>query len=199
MNPNHNHHVQLQSQPDLSHQSITIQSTASSNIFIFTSPLQSGTSFTITVNPGTNAPIDAHNHPNDDTINNDQVEDIPNNDDDLVLEDDIIEDTVDVPIADDMESGQFSNSSQLATPSSAYIQNAARNHAEQMIIEHFNTAVTDGKCSCSKKRDSRSKPFTLDNITPFKQHITKQVAPKGKPINTSSIHYDVYINYIKPF
>lgn len=49
---------------------------------------------------------------------------------------------------------------------------------EQKIIDHFNSVVTDGKCSCGARRDSRCQPFTSDNILRFKQHIIKQVDGK---------------------
>lgn len=56
----------------------------------------------------------------------------------------------------------------------------------EKIIEHFSNCVENGKCKCTKKRDSRMKPFTLDDLSAFKRHMTRDINKNGN----KSIHYE---------
>ena len=55
---------------------------------------------------------------------------------------------------------------------------------DEKIRQHFIECIENGNCKCGKKRDYRTAPFSLENLSSFKRHMTLHV----KKFGDTSIH-----------
>lgn len=148
------------------------------NSLLITSTFPPGTVFNITNTlPTSQAVFPTNISQNSEVTHNETID---NNN--LILDDEVAEDDISEVLLDVNET--FSDNSVVDL-------NDQKSTANQHIIEHLKDITENGKCKCGAKRDTRSKPFVAENLTGFKQHITKH---KDNPL-----HNQCYELYVKPF